>query len=72
MTGYWATNPGSADALVVWDAFKVFMRGQYQTIVPKIRRERRADLTRAETEASVKEALYIRFRDPYTMLDYSP
>lgn len=60
---FWAVNPGSASALVVWDAFKAYTRGQYQTIA-KVRRERRAELTSAEMEAGLQEARFIRSRDP--------
>lgn len=58
-------NLGSADALVVWDAFKAFTREQYQTIIAKVRKERRAALIKAESEAGTQEALYVRSREPH-------
>lgn len=59
MMGYWAVNPGLAITLVVWGAFNAYTRGLYQTIIAKIRIERRTDLTRAKNEASVQK-VYIR------------
>lgn len=57
LEGYWAINPSSAEATVVWDAFKAFTRGQYQTIIAKFRKERKAALIKAESEAGTQEAL---------------
>lgn len=64
MEGYWPTNPGSADPTVVWDAFKAFSRGQFQTIIAKVRNERRSALTTAESAAAIQEMLYVGSRDP--------
>lgn len=64
LTGYWVDNVGMADDTTVWDAFKAYTRGHYQTIIARVSRERSVDLTRAEREtASVKE-IFIRTRDP--------
>lgn len=64
LTGYWATNAGSAAAEMMWEAFKVAMRGHYQAIIARVRRKLGADLTRAERDASLREATYVRTRDP--------
>lgn len=40
LEGFWATNRGSAEPTVVWDAFKTFSRGQHQTIIAAVRKER--------------------------------
>lgn len=61
---FWAVNVGSADPTVVWDAFKATTRGHYQTIIAKVRRERRADLVRAERDASSAEVHFVCTRDP--------
>ena len=61
---YWAVNPGSAGPLSVWDAFKAYTRGRYQSIIARVRRERRADLVGAEGRAALQEAQYVRSRDP--------
>lgn len=63
LTGYWATNAGTADATTVWDTFKATMRGQYQTIIARVRRKRKADLMKAERDAASGEELFIRTRD---------
>lgn len=36
LTGYWAVNPGLADATIVFDAFKANTRLHYQTIIARI------------------------------------
>lgn len=64
LLGFWAVNVGSADPAVAWDAFKATTRGHYQTIIARVQRERRADLVKAEREASSAEALFVRTRDP--------
>lgn len=64
MREYWDTNPGTASAMTVWDAFKAYTRGRYQTIIARVRRERRADLSDAERKADLQEAQFLRTKDP--------
>lgn len=64
MEGYWATNSGSAEPVVVWDAFKAFSRGHYQTIMANVRKERRSALTKAESVAAIQGTLYVGSHDP--------
>lgn len=54
---YWRVNPGSADVTSVWDAFKAFSRGHYQSIIARVRRGSREDLTWVEAQATKQEAL---------------
>lgn len=61
---YWDVNPGSAKAITVWDTFKAYTRGRYQTIIARVRRERRADLVTAERKADLQEAQFLRTKDP--------
>lgn len=67
---YWRVIPDSAAVTFVWDAFKSYFKGQYLSIIAKVRRGRRADLTRVEAVATRQEALYVRTRDSqqYTCL----
>lgn len=64
LIGYWATNPGTADITTVWDAFKATIRGPYRTIIARVHREHRVELTRAERDAASGEELFIRTWDP--------
>lgn len=64
METYWVENEGSASVASVWDAFKAFTRGQFQTIISGVRRDRRKELTRLEAEAGRQEALYVSSPDP--------
>lgn len=61
---YWRVNPGPASALMVWDAFKAYTRGRYQTIIAQVHRERRADLSSAEEKADLQEAQFVRSKYP--------
>lgn len=44
----------------MWDAFKAAARRHHQTFIARVRR---ADLTRAEREATIAEELFVRTRD---------
>lgn len=61
---YWKINPGSASTTMVWDTFKAYTRGSYQSIISRVRRERRADLEVAERKADLQEAHFLRTKDP--------
>lgn len=64
LTGYWAVNAGTAEVTTVWDAFNAAIREHYQIIISRVHRERRADLSKAEREATIGEPLFVRTRDP--------
>lgn len=64
MREYWDVNPGSASTITVWDTFKAYTRGEYQTIIARVHRERRADLDAAERNADLQEAQFLRTKDP--------
>lgn len=63
MDAYWATNPGSAPAAVVWDAFKASSRGHYQSLIGGVRRQKKADLVRAEDRPASLERQYTQTGD---------
>lgn len=64
METYWRINAGSTTASFVWDAFKAYSRGQYQTIIAEVRQGPSKELTGLEAETARKEALYVRSQDP--------
>lgn len=66
LESYWQLNPGSASPFSVWDAFKAYSRGQYQTIIGQVRGSHRRELLIIEAEAQRQEALYIRSPNPQT------
>lgn len=39
ITDFWLHNHVTANPAVVWDAFKAHTRGQYQSVIGKVRRE---------------------------------
>lgn len=61
---FWRDNPGAATENSVWEAFKASSRGHYQSIIVAVRKQRRAELTGVEAEATRQEALYVRSHDP--------
>lgn len=63
MEAFWTVILDLVSAASVWNALKAYSCGQYQTVIARLRRERRAELTRLEAEASRQEVLYIRTQD---------
>lgn len=56
---FWLRNQGTADPVVVWDAFKAHIGDQYQFLIGKVRRESSQTFEEAENRARELEASYV-------------
>lgn len=66
MDAYWVVNRGTAPPPMLWDAFKAYTRGQYSTIISKVRKDNKLALEEAESQAQSLESSYVANKDAVT------
>lgn len=64
MTEFWNTRDRSIPVPVIWDAFKVCMRGKFQAYISNVCKGARKELQESEAKAGALEAEYIGNHSP--------
>lgn len=60
---FWINNADSAGPLVMWDAFKSWLRGEYMACIASKKRRSAQSLRHLEEQARLIEAEYVRTPD---------
>lgn len=68
MEAYWRINSDSVSAASVWDALKAYTC-VYQTVIARVHRERRVELTRLEPDM---KSYMLELKLPSNMPVYNP
>lgn len=63
---YWTINEGTVPPPTLWDAFKAYTRGQYQTAIGRVRKDTRLALEEAEKKVLLLEKEYVHTRNVLT------
>lgn len=63
---FWERNLGTAEPPILWDAYKAYVRGQYQGLIAKARKDSRLALEAAEGRALKLESIYMQGGDEAT------
>lgn len=66
---YWLVNDDTTTPDNVWDAFKEYIRGCYQSSSSRARRDAANTLKEAETKAQALESQYVLISNPITYQD---
>lgn len=59
LCNFWLSNVDSTGPLMLWDAFKAWLRGEYITKIAAKKRRSVQSLRQLEEQAQAKENLYV-------------